>query len=62
MQADQGQDKPVGDIYPEPNISIPREEEEVAGKEGMSAHEAHAPPLLRDQKTLSYRSSCQEEA
>ena len=42
MQANRGQDKPVGDVYPEPNVSNPREEDEGAGKEGMSAHEAHA--------------------
>ena len=53
MQADQGQDKPVGDIYPEPNVSNPREEDEGAGKEGVSAQEAHAPPFPKRPKNPS---------
>ena len=53
MQADRGQDEPVGDVYPEPNISNPREEDEGAGKEGMSAHEAPAPPFPKRPKTPS---------
>ena len=53
MQADWGQDKPVGDIYPEPNVSNLREEDEGAGKEGMSAHEAHAPPFPKRPKNPS---------
>ena len=53
MQADQGQDKPVGDVYPKPNILNLREEDEGAGKEGMSAHEAHAPPFSKRLKNPS---------
>ena len=49
-QADRGQDEPVGDIYPKPNVSNPREEDEGAGKEGMLAHEAHAPPFPKRPK------------
>ena len=45
MQADQVQDEPVGDVHPKPNVSNVKEEDERAGKEGMSAHEAHAPPF-----------------
>ena len=53
MQADQGQDEPVGNVYPEPNISNPKEEDEGAGKEGMSASEAHAPPFPKRPKNPS---------
>ena len=53
MQADWGQDEPVGDIYPKSNISNPREEDEGAGKEGVSAHEAHAPPFPKRPKNPS---------
>ena len=52
-QADWGQDKPVGDIYPEPNVSNPRKEDEGAGKEDVSAHEAHAPPFPKRLKKPS---------
>ena len=52
-QADQDQDEPVGDIYPKPNILNLREEDEVAGKEGMSAREAHAPPFPKRVKNPS---------
>ena len=53
MQVDQGQDEPVGNVYPEPNISNPKEEDEGAGKEGMSASEAHAPPFPKRPKNSS---------
>ena len=49
-QADRSQDEPVGGIYPKPNILKPREEEEGAGKEVMSAHEAHASPFPKRPK------------
>ena len=52
-QADWGQDEPVGDIYPEPDVLNLREEDEGAGKEGMSAHEAHAPPFPKKPKNPS---------
>ena len=52
-QADWGQDKPVGDIYPEPNVSNLKEEDEGAGKEGMLACEAHAPPFPKRLKNPS---------
>ena len=47
MQADWGQDEPVGNVYPKLNILNPREEDEGAGKEGVSAHEAYASPFPR---------------
>ena len=49
-QADQGQDEPVGDIYPKPNVLNQREEDEG---EGMSAREAHALPFPKRPKTPS---------
>ena len=53
-QADQGQDEPVGDVYPEPNVLNPREEDGGgAGKEGVSAWEAHAPPFPKRPKNPS---------
>ena len=52
-QADQGQDEPVGDIHPKPNVLNPREEDEGARKEGMSAHKAHAPPFPKRSKNPS---------
>ena len=52
-QADWGQDEPVGDIYPKPNVSNPTEEDEEAGKEGVSAHEVHAPPFPKRLKNPS---------
>ena len=52
-QVDRGQDEPVDDVYPEPNTSNPREENEGAEKEGMSAHEAHAPPFPKRPKNPS---------
>ena len=53
MQADQGQDEPVGNVYPKPNISNLREEDEEAGKEGVSTCEAHAPPFPKRLKNPS---------
>ena len=53
MQADQDQDKPVDDIYPKLNVLNLREEDEGAGKEGMLAQEAHAPPFLKRLKNPS---------
>ena len=53
MQANQGQDEPVGDVYPKPNVLNPKEEDEGAGKEGMSAHGAHAPPFPKRPKSPS---------
>ena len=53
MQADQGQDEPVGNVYPEPNVLNPREEDEGAGKEGVLAREAHAPPFPKRPKNPS---------
>ena len=47
MQANWGQDKPVGDVYPKPNVSNPREGDEGTGKEGMLACGAHAPFPMR---------------
>ena len=52
-QAYQGQDEPVGNVYPEPNVSNLREEDEGAGKEGVLAHEAHAPPFPKRPKKPS---------
>ena len=49
-QANQGQDQPVGDVYAKPNILNLKEEDEGAGKKGMSAHEAHAPPFPKRPK------------
>ena len=51
MQADQGQDEPVGDVYPKPNVLNLREENDGAGKEGMSAMRLMHLLSLRDQKT-----------
>ena len=53
MQADWDQDEPVGDVYPKPNVSNLREEDEGAGKEGVLAHEAHAPPFPKRLKNPS---------
>ena len=50
MQADRGQEKPVGDVYPKPNVSNPREEDEGAGKESVLAH---APPFPKRPKNPS---------
>ena len=52
-QADWGQDKPVGDIYPEPNVLNLIEEDEGAGKEGILAHGAHASPFSKRPKNPS---------
>ena len=52
-QANQVQDEPVGDVYPKSNILNLREEDEGAGKEGMLAHEAHAPPFPKRPKNPS---------
>ena len=49
-QADQGQDEPVGDIYPKPNVLNARKEDEG---EGMSAREAYALPFPKRPKTSS---------
>ena len=53
MQANQGQDKPVGDVCPKPNVLNLIEEDEGAGKEGVSAHGAHAPPFPKRPKNPS---------
>ena len=50
MQADQSQ---VGDICPKPNVLNLIEEAEGAGKEGVSAHGAHAPPFPKRLKNPS---------
>ena len=52
-QADWGQDQPVGDVYPEPNVLNPIEEDEETGKEGISARGAHAPPFPKRPKNPS---------
>ena len=52
-QADWGQDKPVGDVCPKPNVLNLIEEDEGAGKEGMSACGAHAPPFPKRPKNPS---------
>ena len=52
MQANQGQDEPVGDIYPKPNISNPREEDEGAGKKVCWPMRLMLLLSLRDQKTF----------
>ena len=53
MQADRGQDKPVGSIYPKLNILNPEERDGEIGKEGVSSHEAHVPPFPKRPKELS---------
>ena len=53
MQANWGQDKPVGNICPKPNVLNLIEEDEGAGKEGISAHGAHAPPFPKRPKNPS---------
>ena len=53
VQADHGQDEPVGNVYPKANVLNPREEGVGAGKEGMSVCEAHAPPFPKRPKNPS---------
>ena len=43
----------LNDVYPEPNISNQRKEDEGAGKEGMLTHEAHAPTFPKGPKNPS---------
>ena len=50
MQADRGQDEPIGSIYPELNVSNPEERDGEIGKEGVSAHEAHVLPFPKRSK------------
>ena len=52
-QADWGQDKPVGNVCPKPNVMNLIEEDEGAGKEGISAHGTHAPPFPKRLKNPS---------
>ena len=44
-QADQGQDDPVGGIYPKLNVSNPEGKDRKVRKEGVSTSEAHTPPF-----------------
>ena len=53
LQADWGQDEPVGDVCLESNVSNLIEEDEGAGKEGISAHGAYAPPFPKRPKNPS---------
>ena len=52
-QADRGQDKPVGSIYPKMNVLNPEERDWEIGKEGVSAHAAHVPPFPKRPKEPS---------
>ena len=53
MQANWGQDEPVGDVCPEPNVLNLIEADERAGKEGILARGAHAPPFPKRLKNPS---------
>ena len=52
-QADQGQDEPVGGIYPKSNVLNQEERDGEVGKEGVSTHEAHTPPFPKRPKNPS---------
>ena len=52
-QSDQGQNEPVGNVCPKPNVLNLIEGDEGAGKEGISACGAHAPPFPKRPKNPS---------